>query len=277
MRLSDLDLEVGERYTSDRLQSVFDRGMTGRGIEICYDSDDRRYLRLFARGDGPYADKLSGDEFTYVGEGQSGDQELTAGNRYLAEAKTAPLPIFFFYKPSGGDAWEYRGRVEVLAFDRVRRNGRRVFEFTLTYDTKERVDRSSHASDISPPKRVETRRSRVIRDTQISSQLKEEYRFECQICGDVRRQSPSEGYAEAHHVRPLGSPHDGPDVRSNLIVVCPNHHADFDYGMLSIDPESGRIAHAYDQNVDGTTLETRPDHEIDPKFLRYHNHEIADF
>lgn len=277
MRLSNIDLEVGETYTSDGLQSVFDRGLTGRGIEICYDSDDRRYLRLFARGDGPYADSLSGDEFTYVGEGQSGDQELKAGNRYLAEAKTAPLPIFFFYKPTNADAWEYRGPVEVLDYERVRRGGRRVFEFTLTYQTKDRVDQSSHASDISPPRRIETRRSRVIRDTQLSTQLKEEYRFECQICGDVRQQSPGEKYAEAHHIRPLGSPHDGPDIRSNLIVVCPNHHADFDYGMLSVDPETGRIAHAYDHGVDGTTLNTRPDHEIDTEYLRYHNREIADF
>lgn len=277
MKLSNIDLEIGGEYRSDELQSAFDRGLTGRGIEICYDSDDRRYLRLFARGDGPYDDNLSGDEFTYVGEGQSGDQELIAGNRYLAEAETVPLPIFFFYKPTGADTWEYRGQVEVLEYERVRRNGRRVFEFTLTYHTKDRVNLSSHASDISPPKRIETRRSRVIRDTQMSSELKEEYRCECQICGDIRQQSPGVRYAEAHHIQPLGTPHDGPDIRSNLVVVCPNHHADFDYGMISIDPDSRRIAHAYDQDADGTTLETRANHTIDPEYLRYHNREIADF
>lgn len=277
MRLAEIDLEVGETYTSDGLRSVFDRGLTGRGIEICYDSEDRRYLRLFARGDGPYADILGGDEFTYIGEGQSGDQELTAGNRYLAEAKTAPLPIFFFYKSGDADAWEYRGQVEVLDYERVRRNGRRVFEFTLTYQTRDRVDQSSHASDISPPRRIETRRSRVVRDTQLSTQLKEEYGCECQICGDVRQRSPGERYAEAHHIRPLGSPHDGPDIRPNLIVLCPNHHADFDYGVVSVDPDTGRVAHAYDQTVDATTLTTRQDHEIDPEYLRYHNREIADF
>jgi predicted restriction endonuclease len=44
-------------------------------------------------------------------------------------------------------------------------------------------------------------------------------------------------YCEAHHIRPLGSPHDGPDEESNLVIVCPNHHVLLDYGAIRLSKE----------------------------------------
>ncbi|MCX5892441.1 MAG: HNH endonuclease, partial [Deltaproteobacteria bacterium] len=38
-----------------------------------------------------------------------------------------------------------------------------------------------------------------------------------------------------HHIKPLGSPHDGPDVRENILCVCPNHHVMLDYGVIELD------------------------------------------
>lgn len=37
-------------------------------------------------------------------------------------------------------------------------------------------------------------------------------------------------YAEAAHIRALGSPHNGPDVIENVLCLCPNHHVLFDNG-----------------------------------------------
>jgi predicted restriction endonuclease len=34
-----------------------------------------------------------------------------------------------------------------------------------------------------------------------------------------------------HHVQPLGGVHRGKDTNDNMLVVCPNHHAMFDYGI----------------------------------------------
>lgn len=44
-------------------------------------------------------------------------------------------------------------------------------------------------------------------------------------------------YAEAAHIRPLGSPHDGPDDLTNLLCLCPNDHVLLDKGAITISDE----------------------------------------
>jgi predicted restriction endonuclease len=34
---------------------------------------------------------------------------------------------------------------------------------------------------------------------------------------------------------PLGSPHSGPDVRENILCVCPNDHVLLDYGAIKVE------------------------------------------
>ena len=281
MNLSDLSLTVGSGFSRSDLEAAFDRGMTGRGIEICYDEDDQRYLRLFSKETGPYADDVTAGQFTYIGEGRTGDQTLTAGNRLLASAKDSPLPIFFFYQSPGDDTWEYQGLVDVVDYRQVHYDpeDRLIFEFTLQRrsEAHERVDAEEHARDLAQPSRVETTRSRVIRNTTASRQLKQLYGHQCQLCGDVRQRTSEAAYAEAHHLQPLGRPHDGPDVTANLLVLCSNHHADFDYGMVSVDPVHLTVAHAYDHSLSGTKLSVAAAHPLEDEFLDYHNREIADF
>lgn len=281
MKLQELDLSVGRQFDRDELRGAFDRGMTGRGIEICYDSEDQRYLRLFSRDDGPYSDEISGSQFTYIGEGRTGDQERKAGNKALVESMRIPLPIFFFHKGSDDEAWEYQGRVEVIDYEYGYHDpeGRKVFQFTLrrAHEEDEPVDEHEGVPDIGRPERVETTRSRVVRNTSLVDDLKSRYGHQCQVCGSRRFRTPEEPYAEGHHLQPLGHPHDGPDVASNLLVLCPNHHADFDYGMIELDPDTYRIAHAYDASVDGDHLRVAPTHELDSSFVEYHNRWIADF
>ena len=99
---------------------------------------------------------------------------------------------------------------------------------------------SQTANDInqpSRPERVMQRISRIIRDTAVSSELKLLYDHSCQLCGTAiavcgRR------YCEAHHIKPLGSPHDGGDTRDNLICVCPNCHVLLDYAAIPLLLES---------------------------------------
>ncbi len=43
---------------------------------------------------------------------------------------------------------------------------------------------------------------------------------------------------EAHHLKPLGTPQIGPDIESNIIVVCPNYHVLLDYGSIEINQKS---------------------------------------
>jgi putative restriction endonuclease len=60
--------------------------------------------------------------------------------------------------------------------------------------------------------------------------------YTCQICG-VRITLRGMPYAEGAHIRPLGSPHTGPDVPENVLCLCPNCHIQYDHGEIRIDQQ----------------------------------------
>ncbi|MDR7252261.1 putative restriction endonuclease [Nocardioides sp. BE266] len=113
---------------------------------------------------------------------------------------------------------------------------------------------------------------RVIRDTKITAAVKAMYDNTCQVCG-TRLSTKSGHYSEGAHVRPLGKPHHGPDVMSNILCLCPNHHAAFDKGGLFVDSD----LQVRDQTgaVIGA-LRLHGDHELDVNNLSYHrtHHEL---
>ena len=84
------------------------------------------------------------------------------------------------------------------------------------------------------PERVPTTVHRIIRDTELARRVKALHGYKCQICGHTIELRNGTYYAEAHHVQPLGEPHNGPDKIGNIICVCPNHHAELDYGVRRI-------------------------------------------
>lgn len=99
---------------------------------------------------------------------------------------------------------------------------------------------SQTANDINPPsqpERVVQRISRIIRDTAVSSDLKLLYDHSCQLCGTAIPLCGRD-YSEAHHIKPLGRPHDGDDTRDNLLCVCPNCHVLLDYAAIPIELDS---------------------------------------
>lgn len=144
-------------------------------------------------------------------------------------------------------------------------------------DSVKNADPREPARDLATPDadRVETTRSRVIRNTDLTHDMKRMYDYSCQVCGETRRGPEGDPYAEAHYIRPLGRPHEGPDEPENILVLCPNHHADFDYGCTSVDPETFRVSHPYENAVDGTELYIADPHELDDDHLTYHNRVIA--
>jgi hypothetical protein len=52
------------------------------------------------------------------------------------------------------------------------------------------------------------------------------YDFTCQICG-TRLATPAGAYAEICHIKPLGRPHNGPDVPENILCLCPAKGSSF--------------------------------------------------
>ena len=128
------------------------------------------------------------------------------------------------------------------------------------------------ADDVyEPPIRYLAKTHRIIRDTLLARKLKQSYRFRCQICGAARKDGNGESYAEAHHIRPLGHPHDGPDSKDNLVVLCPNHHCDFDLGAMAIDPADGRtIVHKFENSVQGSKVHFERGHRFNLEHLKHH-------
>lgn len=114
--------------------------------------------------------------------------------------------------------------------------------------------------DISaPPDRARVLVSRIIRDSAQSGKVKELNNFECQICGYTLEKSDGTFYAEAHHIKPLGKPHNGPDVLENIICLCPNHHAACDLGVIRLNVNDFRISSG---------------HSISQEYIDYHNEKI---
>jgi 5-methylcytosine-specific restriction endonuclease McrA len=119
-------------------------------------------------------------------------------------------------------------------------------------------------SDFLPPVnvRILVEEYRILRDTPLARSIKLLHGHKCQICGEAILLPSGLSYSEAHHIRPLGKPHNGPDISSNIIVLCPNHHVMCDYGCMNLDLSNLRLS---------------VEHQVGQEFIDYHNKEIAKF
>lgn len=126
----------------------------------------------------------------------------------------------------------------------------------------ETLSLTPYAVDIDSPleaQRIKTETYRILRDTALARQVKQVYNCRCQICRLSLMIEENTPYAEAHHVKPLGAPHNGPDRLNNITCVCPNCHVLLDYGALLIDKSK---------------LYLSDDHIISDEFIDYHNGNI---
>jgi hypothetical protein len=188
------------------------------------------------------------------------------------------------------DALGYNGSPRVQGFLRVKpsrletlRGDGKSLEHALFGKTRETQSEAAerspsvflHAPDKNP-EQTTTEQDRLLRDQTVVTELKTLYDHTCQLCGYRLQRAEDAGYSEVHHIKPLGDPHNGPDIPENMLVLCPNHHADFDNGMLTIDPASYTVDHIYDESVSGSQLTLCDDHQVKTVFLDYHNKGIAE-
>ena len=82
--------------------------------------------------------------------------------------------------------------------------------------------------------RKSAERNEQIRDRRKAAALKRHYNNACQFCDTQLQVGDGQLYSEAAHIKGLGEPHNGPDIESNMLVLCPNHHLQFDRGVLRL-------------------------------------------
>ncbi len=125
--------------------------------------------------------------------------------------------------------------------------------------------------EMTSPLRKDLFTQRIVRDGNVVKQLKEQYRYECQICGETIELPNGKRYAETHHLRPVGAPHNGKDGKSNILVVCPQHHAMLDLGVIALNPKSLIVEHW--KSGKGTKLKSLK-HKLREDSLSYHYTQI---
>lgn len=115
---------------------------------------------------------------------------------------------------------------------------------------------SNDVGEIEATSRLAVTIQRVVRDTALSRRLKRLHKDRCQICGTALQLGHGETYSEAHHLQPLGAPHNGPDVEGNILVLCPNHHILCDYAAIQLHIQDIQILRH---------------HELRMNYIDYHN------
>ena len=235
-------------------------------------------------------DEVHDDFILYTGHGgrseesgqQVADQTLTKANKGLARSQVTGLPVRVFRKVTtadGAQAFCYEGLFRVVSRDyRPGRSGFMVFLFRLEPLVAEvaappapaksyaQADLFDQPEAAEPAPRYEATVSRLIRDTSITRQVKALHGSRCQVCGE-RLVTPAGFYAEAAHIRPLGAPHHGPDALGNVLCLCPNHHALFDFGSFSVADDYSLLG------LPGK-LRLHSSHQLDLAHFAYHRQHI---
>lgn len=109
------------------------------------------------------------------------------------------------------------------------------------------------------------------RNRKIAVQLRSHYKHACMFCGVRLQVGAGRFYSEAAHIKPLGKPHDGPDKTDNLLVLCPNHHLQFDRGVLRLKVEGSKLR--ITSVVRSDPLHNKliaPSHALDSSCVKWH-------
>lgn len=120
------------------------------------------------------------------------------------------------------------------------------------------------------PTRVKTVVERIVRNTSIIKQLKTDTNNKCQVCGSRLLIGDGKYYSEGHHLKKLGSIHQGPDVVGNVIILCPNHHVEFDLGTIAINLKTMRLVHMDPNNPIHNKPLAYNRNNLDMEYIKYH-------
>ncbi len=221
-------------------------------------------------------DQDSGDKILYTGEGgrkknstkHTFDQPFLRGNLDLSKNKYNGLPIrvirgskHFEKKYSPISGYRYDGLYYLDDYYAEEgAHGHRIWRYSLTKEVNTDLP-PARGKDTPAPRRERTT-NQPQRNPTIPQTLKMDYDFKCQVC-DIRLEANGVPHAIGAHIKGLGTPHEGPDIRENMLILCPNCHYLFDAFAFSIADDFSLIGR------DGNLTVNR-NHNIELDFIRYH-------
>ena len=235
-------------------------------------------------------DKDYGDLIIYTGQGgndpntkrQVADQELVRGNMGLAISCDHGLPVRVVRGAKGepvhspDHGYRYDGLFSVTRYwSQPGLDSFLVWQFELCRfpDSVSQIPGPSLPAppldtddEGGPAPRAQATVQRLVRNTAVGSAVKALHDYACQICG-THIETLTGQYAEAAHVRPLGRPHNGPDVASNVLCLCPNCHVQFDRLALYIETDRAICRTKTGKRIG--FLRSAPAHHVDPEQLAY--------
>ena len=131
-----LPFEIDQSVSKSEIESEF-KCILNRGI--CYSATTQTIVLIANHNVDLFNDRHSYEEdvFLYTGEGKTGEQKMTYGNKRLNEARFDGTPVHLFERFYGDSYYTYRGLVGVGNPYREKQpdingNNRFVFIFPLT-------------------------------------------------------------------------------------------------------------------------------------------------
>lgn len=106
-----------------------------------------------------------------------------------------------------------------------------IVEIIKPLKKEEIIDELSNLK-LSEPEEVVVKQKTYKRDNKTIAQLKILRNFKCQICGFSVLKKDGELYVESAHIVPKRKK--GTELPENILILCPNHHKEFDLGKLTI-------------------------------------------
>jgi hypothetical protein len=108
-------------------------------------------------------------------------------------------------------------------------------ELEKIYKTKSKAEILKELQNLkeTDPEEIIVNHKTYKRDNKTIAQIKIIRDFKCQICSTTIIKKDGSKYVEAAHIK--AKHQKGRETLDNIILLCPNHHKEFDYGHLEIE------------------------------------------
>ena len=115
---------------------------------------------------------------------------------------------------------------------------REKLDRAVSQESKAAITAAIEDLEASKSKLVKYRGMHLSRNVVLIAHIKALRGSRCQICSKVIRKRDGSSYAEAAHITPKSR--GGSENRDNIMILCPNHHKEFDMGDTVVTKCTGR-------------------------------------